>query len=358
MSKNDEHTDRKLERAQQLAFLESNCGVTIKNLLFKQQGDEGSSAFKQNYAELLNLPEVAYWKNKIPSTADMTSILGSSDACFENSFGRLLSFGLSTKDILSSDLRKIYLDFVADDNDTSVYGTLARYLVAGYLFIGGDADKTARKVVLDRIDALFEFVVNSPLKFDIYVEPDGFSIPKAYRSKQLINPALYEDGAFALPLVHDIFIFAHTHHKLPDAYQRKIKVIVDYVADPQYQDFDYGYGLVKYGQNKFHFMGWSAHMPLFNDTLSVDYFKKGLVFRMPLFSTFENPNIRAWRTKVRDHFDEFRNEDGLYSFSNDHLPEVKNSYFLNGRHTSLNENRRRKAGKIVESTFYAYWAGL
>jgi hypothetical protein len=358
LAPSDTHIHNELEREQQLAFLKSNCGVTIRNLLFKLEGDEASAAFEENYANLLALSEIAYWKSKIPDIVEMATILGSSDACFENCFGKLLSFGVKSQDILSSELRMRYLDFVRDSGDTEVYGALARYIVAGYLLIGGDEDETIRQIVLDRIDTLHDFVANSTLKFDIYVEPEGFSIPKSYRSKRLVNPALYENGAFDLPLVHDIFIFAHMFRKLSRAYQAKINVIVDYIADPKYQDFDYGYGLVKYGQNKSHFMGWSAHMPLFNEALSVDYFKKGLVFRMPLFAAFDHPNIRAWQDKLRSYFAAFRLEDGLYGFSNELLPEVKNSYFLNGRHTSLNENRRRKTGKIVESTFYAYWAGL
>jgi len=358
LTQSDTDKHKAIEREQQLAFLTDNCGVTIRHLLYKLQGDEVSDAFKGSYAELLKLPQISYWKSQIPTNVEMSTILGSGDACFENCFGRLLSFGLEAKDILSSELQKRYLGFVRDDKDTSVYGTLARYIVAGYLLIGDGADETARQVVLDRIDALYDFVTNSPLKFDIYVEPDGFSIPKAYRAKRLVNPALYEEGAFGLPLIHDIFIFAHVFRTLPKAYQTKIIAIVDYVADPKYQGFDYGYGLVKYGQNKFHFMGWSAHMPLYNDALSVDYFKKGLVFRMPLFSTFEHPNIRAWQDRLRDYFNAYQLDGGLYCFPNEILPEVKNSYFLNGRHTSLNENRRRKTGKIVESTFYAYWAGF
>ncbi len=149
-----------------------------------------------------------------------------------------------------------------------------------------------RQVVLDRIDTLHRFVTTSPLKYDIYVEPEGFSIPKAYQSKRLVNPILYEDGEMTLPLVHDLFIFSYALEKLSAAYQRKIDAIVDYVSSTQYQDFDYGYGLVKSTKNKFHFMGWSAHMPWFNQALSTDYFKKGLVFRMPLFSGFENENIK------------------------------------------------------------------
>ncbi len=118
-------------REKQLVFLQQNCGATIKNLLFKHLGDHDSREFKANYADLLELAEVAYWKSQVPTTVEMPTIMGSSDACFENSFGRLLSFGIEAEDILSPDLFKHYLNFVQKGQGADIYDALTRYLVAG-----------------------------------------------------------------------------------------------------------------------------------------------------------------------------------------------------------------------------------
>jgi hypothetical protein len=75
---------------------------------------------------------------------------------------------------------------------------------------------------------------------------------------------------------------------------------------------------------------------------------------MALFSHFENKKTQLWVKEILMKLDEYRLDDFRYCFSSDLLPETKNSYFLNGRHTGLNENRKQKIGRTVESTYYAY----
>jgi len=338
----------------QLDFLKKNGSSTIKHLLLLHLNDTESKEFKRNYNELLQLPIISYWKNNIPTDLVNTNILGSSDSCFENSFGKLLSFGLSVNNIVPRPVLIKYVSFLATNKSHDIYESLARYVVAGYLYAADYSHEIVSEIINNRINLLYNFVTTSPIKYTIYSDISSFRIPSQYKSKKIVNPILYEKNELVLPLIHDIFIFSHIYNKISIEYKNKINAIVDYIAHDKYQSLDYGYGIIKSSQNKCHLMGWSAHLPLFNKNLSSDYFKKGLIYRMALFSNFGNQKTQLWIKETLIKLEEFKLDDFRYCFSNDLLPETKNSYFMNGRHTSLNENRRQKTGRTVESTYYVY----
>ncbi|RIH66667.1 hypothetical protein D1164_03455 [Mariniphaga sediminis] len=344
-------TDMKNER---FNFLMNNSEQTIKHLLLKHSNVAGNDAYGESYDALLKLPAVLYWKQNIPSEVNNTTILGSSDSCFENSFGKLVSFGLSFEDILSHGDLKKYVAFLKTKESNNIYDSLCRFVVAGYLFAANFSDDIVYETVISRINTLYNFITTSSAKYNIYASAASFKIPSQYKTKKLVNPVLYEKNELVLPLVYDIFVFYYVYDKLPEDTKKKIDCILEYVSDNRYQSFDYGYGLIKSPQNKYHFMGWSVHLPLYNEALSIDYFKNGLIHRMVLLSRFKNPDIETWISGVLEKLRDFQIDDYLYCFSNEYLPEIKNSYFMNGRHTSLNENRRKKIGRIVESTFYIH----
>ena len=335
-------------------FLMNNSQQTIKHLLLIHPDIAGNNEYRKSYNSLLKLPAVSYWKKNVPTEVNNTTILGSSDSCFENSFGKLISFGLSFEDILSQgDLEK-YISFLKTKQSNNIYDSLCRFIVAGYLFATNYSDDIVYEIVTSRINTLYNFITTSSIKYNIYSSTASFKIPSQYKSKRLVNPMLYEKNELELPLVYDIFIFYYVYDKLSENVKKKIDCIVEYVSDTRYQSFDYGYGLIKSPQNKYHFMGWSVHFPLYNKALSTNYFKNGLIHRMVLLSKFKNPNMETWISGVLTKLRDFQFDDYLYCFSNEYLPEIKNSYFMNGRHTSLNENRRKKIGKIVESTYYIH----
>lgn len=335
-------------------FLMNNSQQTIKHLLSLHSNALGNDEFRKNYEALQKLTAVSYWKNNIPTEVNNATILGSSDSCFENSFGKLISFGLPFEGILSPDNLRKYVSFLKTKECSNIYDSLCRFVVAGYLFATNYLDDIVYEIVTSRINTLYNFTTTSTTKYDIYSSTTSFKIPSQYKAKKLVNPILYETNELALPLVYDIFIFYHVYDKLPEDLKKKIDCIVEYISDYRYQSFDYGYGLIKSQQNKYHFMGWSLHLPLYNEALSTGYFKNGLIHRMVLLSKFKNANLDTWINRVLNKLKDFQYDEYLYSFSNEYLPEMKNSYFMNGRHTSLNENRRKRIGKTIESTYYIH----
>lgn len=335
-------------------FLINSSQQTIRHLLLLHSNTIGNDEYRRNYDALLKLPAISYWKNNIPSEVNNATILGSSDSCFENSFGKLISFGLPFEDILSPvDLEK-YISFLKTKECSNIYDSLCRFVVAGYLFAANFSDDIVYKIVTNRINTLYNFIVTSSAKYNIYLSSASIKIPSQYKTKKLINPVLYETNELTLPFVYDIFIFYYVYNKLSEDLKKKIDCIIEYISDNRYQSFDYGYGLIKSPQNKYHFMGWSVHLPLYNEALSTEYFKNGLIHRMVLLSKFKNHNIDIWINSVLKKLKDFQFDEYLYCFSNEYLPEIRNSYYMNGRHTSLNENRRKKIGKTIESTYYIH----
>ena len=335
-------------------FLINNSQQTIKHLLLTNLNALGNDDYRKSSDALLKIPAVSYWKNNIPSEVTNSTILGSSDTCFENSFGKLVSLRLSFEDLLSQGVLEKYLSFIKTKKINNIYDSLCRFVVAGYLFAANFSNNIVFEIVTSRINNLYNFIISSPTKYNIYSSTTNFKMPSQYKTKKLVNPALYENNELMLPLVYDVFIFYYAYDKLSEDLKQKIECIIEYISDNRYQSFDYGYGLIRSLQNKYHFMGWSVHLPLYNEALSTDYFKNGLIHRMVLLSKFKNPNIETWISSVLTKLQDFQFDDYLYCFSNTFLPEIKNSYFMNGRHTSLNENRRKKIGKVVESTCYVH----
>ena len=338
----------------QREFLLSNGSHTIKNLMYREYMDTSDDKFRKNLKELLVLPSISYWRNCLPNHLDLQSVLGSNDKCFENSFGKLLAFGLSADEILNNALFRECMDFVSMDDCKSIYDPLARQIIVSYLVASGKINKKITDIVQKRIELLYKTITITAPDYNIYVEENENNIPSQYRGKKLIDEKLYLNNELALPLIHDIFLLSYYYDFATVQYKRKIDAIIDYVVDEKYQSLDYGYGMVIIDKRKFHNVGWSAHLPYYNDPQSTKYFMQGLVHRMMLFSRFNNESVRCWINNVLEHIKKYRIDDFRYCLPTELLPEIKNSYYMHGRHTGLNENRRTKLGRIIESTYYIH----
>ena len=327
-------------------FLLNNCGPIIRYLISKRSDASDPDFLKPYYKEVLKSPEVSYWKSKIPTTVEVSTVLGSSDSCFENSFAKLLWYELATEDIVTKQQLNNYLRFLENRQNSTIYDWLARYVVAGYLFASGYLDEKVTEMVKKRIDVIYDFVVNSPLKYNIHAAQ--------YKGKKAVRSELYTGYELVLPLIYDVFIFYYIYDRVSSSLRKKIQKIVEYIADDRYQSLDYGYGLVKTKDNRTHFMGWSAHLPFYNDALSIPYFNKFLIQRMILFSRFDDPKINVWLGKMKKKLENFKISDDKYNIPSEFLTEKKNVYFLTGGHMRLGEPRKKRNSRIVESTFFGW----
>lgn len=341
-------------RKEQLTYLLDHANPIIKALLLKELKLEATKEFAANQKRVLNMPIVQYWRNCLPMEYTLTSILGSHNTCFENAFGKLLSFGLNVEDICTQNQCSSLLNNLKDQDMPAIYGPLAQFVIAGYLHSGGFKDQRVYDIVMNRIETLYQFIKRSPLKFDIYDHTTDYKLPHNYQTKKVVNPQLYQDQELVLPLIYDFFVFSKNYCLFSEPVKDKINTIIDYIGQDQYQALDYGYGLIASNHNKFHAMGWSAHLPLFNEALSSDYFKQGLIHRMHLFSEFQVFPIQTWLQKAMKSLHDYQISDTRYLMPSHLIPEINHSYFMNGRHTNLGEDRKLKQGRIIESTYYVY----
>jgi len=343
-------------RDKQLDFLLENCDTTIEHLLLSHSSHLTKSMSKGNLSDLLSLPSVRYWMESIPNQINTQTVLGSSDGCFENAFGKLLSYGLTANEIVNEDLYKQCLAFISNHENKSIYDPIARQVVTSYLLASGYVNHILIDKAQVRVENLYQAVTKMIPDYNIYADTKTLKIPKQYKSKKLIHPQLYEGNELVLPLIYDVYMFGVLYNITSIEVKEKIVTILDYIVNDKYQDLDYGYGIIRTPDNKFHSIGWSAHLPLYNKAQSENYFKKGLIHRMGLFSKFNHHGIQTWLQNILEAFEPYKLDGFKYCLPSELLPEIKNSYFMHGRHTGLNENRRKKSGKVIESTYYIYTA--
>lgn len=234
----------------------------------------------------------------------------------------------------------------------SIYDSLSKYLIAGLLYSGGSSQVLLEKILYQRIDDLYQTTLKDK-PFNIY-EDENHQKKGQKVSKKPIKAEYYQGNRLRLPLIYDIFVFYHIYKKSSQSMVGKIDAIIDYIASDAYQKLDYGYGLIKSHKSSYHQVGWSAHLPLFTPDLSSDYFRKGLLFRMYLFSRFDNDRVKKWLNKNIIELNKYKIDHFRYCFPSTILVQEKNNYFMNGRQMGLSENRRIKETRIVESTYYMY----
>lgn len=346
-------------------FILQNGGPIARNVLLTELGETKSNAYRANREALLASDEVAYWRDQIPSVVDSGSILGSSDSCVENSLGKLIQYRLEPGDYLSRALVRAMLRYLETEGG-GFYGGLSRYLIAGYLALAGVGERSVWSALRDRLDRLQRSCArvvstSSTAWFDIY-EDSAVNLERGSNGKRAVKPELYADQFLDLPLVHDLFFFARLRHAYPPRDTAKIDAVLDFVLDDRYQALDYGYGVMRgAARGGWHSIGWSAHLPFFHEGLASAYFEKGLLHRYVCLSslrpTFRHPNLERWLSGVEMRLRPHRGDNGLYALPNQLLPEVKDSYFMNGRHMGLGENRRTRTGRSVDSSLHLWLAG-
>lgn len=319
---------------QQKSYLSEFGGPIIKHLM------GGSSLSKELLCEYLE---------RLPKKLAVETICGSGDT-FENVIGKLILLGAEVGDVFTLEERHNCYHYInEEENDLIIYHHLSKYIVAGYLYCLGDQSKVVKDYVYQRINALHKSVLKG---FDsIYSMKNG--VPVRYNSKKVIDPTYYKNRSFDLPLMYDMFVFSYVYNELSSDYKEKIDVILTFIGQDDYQNLDYGYGLVAHNKS-FHSMGWSVHLYGLNSLITGDYFEKGLLFRLYILSKFNHRLINTWIDKGIHDLRGYRVDDFRYCFPSKILQAQRKSYFMNGRDLGLHENRRLKQGKTIESTYYMY----
>ncbi len=293
--------------------------------------------------KLMNDPTVAKWVNLLPETLSLPMLHGSFDTNFENFMGRLATLGLH-KNIAKLDTHsKYYLKWLVEtQKKPSDYSFTHFYfnLCAAFLSYTGYFDGPVEDFFYKRLDTLSEFAKKK--NYEIYIPWGGVhKEPSFSKGRRLINPDIYG----SLPLIHDLVFWAILPKELQGS--EKIGGVIEYIMDERYQELHDGYGLVWGGGRKYYSAGWSAHLPKLED----DGKTTRLLLYLSLLVEFPAARKSPWTKKAMKFLEGYKTPNGTYLFPPNFLTD-SSGYFVSGNGLGLGQDRKKKAWREIESTFW------
>ncbi len=166
----------------------------------------------------------------------------------------------------------------------------------------------------------------------------------------MVNPELYPQQRFALPWVHDIYAFSHLNIVLEDDQHReKAEQILEMVLTPDYQNLPWSYGIAKYGK-RYYVLGWAVHLPGYFEAPEGRGFAEMLLV-LDTLAPFTCIRGSQWFQDSMKSLEEYRRDNGTYSFPRTWLPEKKRGYWVGGEYMAFDERKGKPNAIEVESTF-------
>ncbi|MCF7858330.1 MAG: hypothetical protein K9N07_03265 [Candidatus Cloacimonetes bacterium] len=305
--------------------------------------------------QLMKTSKAHYWMKCLKDKRRLNYIHGSYDYCFENAMGKLIFMGIKAGFNKLEDSSKSYvkwlkesLESISDEPIANPIDYFYENLIASFLSASGFKDvEPVASFMRERIQRIYDFTKDN--NFSIFADKANYKgISSAFKKHPFIDPELYLDGKFSLPWIHDLFAFSAFYEEFP----KEIDHIISYILNKKYQDFPEGYGIVMAGVKRYTVLGWNVWLPGYKSFEMSDFEKQNLITRMILMSPFKVARQSNWYKNCLSHLEQFKRKDGTYLFPKEYLKEQNNSYFINGSHMGLGENRRTKDGLALESTFW------
>ncbi|MDR2933225.1 MAG: hypothetical protein LBV27_08980 [Oscillospiraceae bacterium] len=219
--------------------------------------------------------------------------------------------------------------------DTHCFRMLIPIILAPLLLWAGYRNERLLDFYKKRLVLVSDFCAR--MDYDIYgPQGDYGGIPKPFQDRKVINPALYPNGAFHFPLLHDLYAYRAMYPEAAPEERARIDAVLKYVLSPDYQDFPKGYGLLREGSGHYYAMGWDCKLPRNKGVITAP-----ILHRMELLAAFP-PAVRSeWFQAHLDMLMQCAGEDGMFDLPKKALGE-KESYWISGGHMGLGENRWAK----------------
>jgi hypothetical protein len=135
---------------------------------------------------------------------------------------------------------------------------------------------------------------------------------------------------------------------LEQEYHEKAERVLEMVLTPEYQSLPWSYGIAKYGK-RYYVLGWAVHLPGYRKPPEKRPFAEMLLL-MEGLAPFTCIRNSQWFQNSLEYLEEFRKEEGTYSFPRAWLPE-KSGYWVGGSCMAFDERSGKKNAIEVESTF-------
>jgi hypothetical protein len=304
--------------------------------------------------EMTESPEVVKWLDLIESSLEFNDVHSGRQNAFENVVAKLVQFGwragLQPFDSKTLPFR-VWLSENVDKEPIVAHEVFKRTLIASVLAHAGYQTVDAvQKQVLSRLNTVHQFAKESEFS-QIYVDKSEYrGIPKGLASHDLVNPILYPEQQFALPWIHDIIAFSHLNIVVENnEFREKTEQVLEMVLTQEYQSLPWSYGIAKYGK-RYYVLGWAVHLPGYSKTPEGRVFAEMLIV-LEALACFTCVRKSPWFKNSMKYLDEFRTEDGTYSFPRTWLPEKRRGYWVGGEYMAFDERKGSKNAIEVESTF-------
>lgn len=305
---------------------------------------------KELRQQMIKSPEVQYWIDCLYHFIIKPQVHNAADTCFENAMHKLLSFGIrETDDQRIQEVNKYILCFMNSNIDNvSFCNSINTTILASWLACMEYTESIVADILRERIDEVYSFTKHRD--YNIHIDTKDFPlVPKARAMNPLVKPDLYAGNVWRLPTIHDVFAYAHLPEMMyrDESIQKKIDVILEFIMDERYQQLYRGYGLMLVPPNKYYSMGWSMHLSRYSGDNLIG--ENEIVFQMELMPHFKKVRESTWFMNNLEYLKSYE-MNGAYEFPSEYLQEAKNKYYVIGCHKGLGEDRRKKAGKKLEST--------
>lgn len=344
----------RLDKGNCLAVISKASPVLRYRTIIEILGEEGKKVDGLR-SNLMNCENVQQWLRLLKPRYDR-NIHGSTSEAFENVMGKLYDFGLR-KGVKGLDSRvEPYLEIMDGTKSLDIRKYMDRLyysMIAGFLAMTGyEEHKGIIEVLTDRLDRIYDYVKNNDLS-DFYVGRDGFKgVPKAFRSKKLVNPLYYDGRGLALPTIYDLLGFLHSNTIMSDpADMGKVEEVLRLIFSCEYQSLPVGYGYVWEPPRRYYAMGWSIHLPLFNTEEVTGRDFSLLLLYMGLLKKSRYVRNHKWYDNAISFLSRFIGGDGVPLFPSDALPEKKAGYWVFGSRMGLEPGRRTRKVLLNESAF-------
>ena len=307
---------------------------------------------------LLDCNLVKRWLERLTTDLGFNQLHGADPSTYESAIGKLTQMGCRQGMQPFDDKTRVFREWFQQVAGIPLGFTYSwvpflRVLVAAFLSRSGYwDDQTLKDFLTYRLDVLAP--IARTRRYDLYRDSEGVpGIPKAFRGRPLIAPALTAGGEMRFPLIYDIHLLANVpqHLKVP-SFHEKVDAVIGYILDPAYQSLPEGYGIIRADRRKYYAMGWSVHLPGY-DGMTEDHPQAGrFVQRMVLMSNFALARKSSWFQRGVEFLRGYQTERGRYCFPRRFLPESRSGYWVVGAYMGLEENRRTPKVLELESTYW------
>jgi hypothetical protein len=323
---------------------------TLVDIIREQDVGAVSKALK----EMAESPEVVEWLSLIHHSLALNDVHSERRDAFENVVSKLVQLGwrsglqpFDNKNLFF----RVWLSENVDKEPTEAYEVFKRTVIASvFARAGYQTVEAVNKHVLSRLKAVYQFAKNPDFS-QIYVDKSKHvNIPSGLKNHGLVDPQLYPNQQFVLPWIHDLYAFSHLKVVLEnDQYRNHVEEILKMVLAPEYQNLPSSYGLARYGTG-YYVLGWPAHLPGYSQSPQGRQFGEMLLL-LEALAPFRIIKESQWFQNSMKQIEEFRTEEGTYSFPGEWLPERGKGYWIGGEYMAFDARHDRANAIEVESTF-------